>query len=108
MKIYLNNKVYVSKKDILYVLTHENNVSVSIKKSIFIQNNHDEKLVVSSENQDEFFIFDTDEAKDYFRKLDYILNFGSYMKYDVDYLKNMLETVKNHRIDLLDTFCKYD
>lgn len=104
MKIYINNKVYVSKKDILFILNHDHDLPASIVSDIYFQNNNQQQFIITDENQNDFLSFDSDEAKDYFRQADYILNFGSYAKYDLDYLYRLIDVLTTHRIQLLDAY----
>lgn len=108
MKIYMNNKLYISKKDIFYLVTHETNIPKNIENEIIIANNNNTSFIIDENNKDDFMVLTSDEAKDYFRKIDYILNLGSYKNYDTEYLYQLLVVASKHRIALLDTFCKYD
>lgn len=108
MKIFLNNKLYISMKDIAYVLQHETDISDPIKKEIIKANNNQAGLLVDENNKDDFMVLSSDEAKDYFRKTDYILNYGSYAKYDIEYLEKLLAVSSEHRIDLMNQFLGFD
>lgn len=108
MKIYINNKVYVNRKDIYYVLTHEVPTPDFLTTELQQYVNSGREIKFSEQDKNEFMEFQSDKCKDYFSRLDYILNYGSYAKYDIDTLNQLLVDTANQRFDLIDYFKSLD
>ena len=108
MKIYKNNKVYVTRKDIVYLLKTQQEVPNSIKLDVITQNGNSSDLVCNKMNKNDFFVFESDEAKEYFSKFDFILNYGSYIHYDLDYLDELFNQKASKRMMLNDYYNEMD
>lgn len=98
----MNNKVYVNQKDIWFIL--KNNI-VDVPGEVL------EEIVpsgipftVSEEKYNEFFIFKSDIAKNFFRKQKYIINYSTYIKMDIRELYDIMGNNANERFDLSDYY----
>lgn len=81
MKLFRNNKVYVQMNDVMFAMNHSNAIPAVIINQIF-----KDVVIVTSENRMDFVSFDDKAAIDYFRKLDFIVNYDDYKNLSIEEL----------------------
>lgn len=78
MKIFANNKVYIQKNDLIYLLRSANN---SLVPSSIIDNVFGQIFIVTDSNRYEFVEFYLPEEVEFFNSCDWIVNYN-----DFDYM----------------------
>lgn len=73
MKIIMNDCVYVQKHDLVYLLNNEQNILSSVFNKLF----GDTIFIVNDDNRYEFVKFDTLEEIEYFKNLDWIIDYNA-------------------------------
>ena len=88
MKIFINNKVYVSQKDIWFLLrSNVFNIPENIIKEICPFGT----MAIDKTKENDFFVFESKEAKNYFRKQESIINYNSYKDIGIDEIRKIID-----------------
>lgn len=98
MKLYRNNKVYVNYKDLLFLINAGFDIPKEVKKDFPISYDFVDEY--------DFYEFSSDEAKSFFRVLEWIPEYNRFQNKDINYLQNYF--IKNlqeiHKI--YNRYCK--
>lgn len=97
MKLFRNNKVYVQMNDVMFAMNHSNSIPAVIINQIFT-----DVVIVTNENRMDFVSFDDKSAIDYFRKLDFVVDYDDYKDLDIEELDAKIK-VLTETIDAIST-----
>lgn len=103
MKIFINKKVYVQVKDISFVMHMLSNINIECPKSILIKF-FNKVYICNDKNKYDFIEFETKEEIDYFKKLDFIIDYKDYKKISYDKMNKYIEDIGNELYILSDKF----
>jgi hypothetical protein len=99
MKLFRNNKVYVQMNDVMFAMNHSNAIPAVIVNQIF-----KDVVIVTNENRMDFVSFDDKVAIDYFRKLDFIVNYDDYKDLSIEELDAKAEIILKKIKDIVDKY----
>jgi hypothetical protein len=94
MKLFRNNKVYVQMNDVMFAMNHSNSIPAVIINQIFT-----DVVIVNNDNRMDFVNFDDKSAIDYFKKLDYIVDYDEHKDLSIEELDAKIKVLT----DTLDT-----
>jgi len=81
MKLFRNNKVYVQMNDVMFAMNHSNSIPAVVVNQIF-----KDVVIVTSDNRMDFVNFDDEVAINYFRKLDFVVDYDDYKDLSIEEL----------------------
>jgi|GEM_PF-2253702 len=99
MKLFRNNKIYVQMNDVMFAMNHSNAIPAVIVNQIF-----KDVVIVTNENRMDFVSFDDKVAIDYFRKLDFIVNYDDYKDLSIEELDAKAEIILKKIKDIVDKY----
>ena len=96
MKVFVNNKVYVSNHDIKFLLSEHYAMPLSVLLEIDDKFIEDYDKLLGSRIHD-FMSFTSEEAKEYFKGLDFIIDYNEFKDKTIDELKFEQKIYEIHR-----------
>lgn len=99
MKLFRNNKVYVQMNDVMFAMNHSNAIPLVIINQIFTG-----VVIVTNDNENDFVSFDDKAAIDYFRKLDFILDYDDYKDLSIEKLDAKAEIILKKIKDIVNKY----
>lgn len=103
MKVFINNKVYVSQKDVSLLFQLGIQPPQEVYETLAILAGPNPVFEFYKSKEDEFIEFSEEETKEFFRKQDYIINYGSYKKTSIEDLEYLLGNTIYDKQDILDS-----
>lgn len=99
MKLFRNNKVYVQMNDVMFAMNYSNAIPLVIINQIFTG-----VVIVTNDNENDFVSFDDKAAIDYFRKLDFILDYDDYKDLSIEKLDAKAEIILKKIKDIVNKY----
>jgi len=81
MKLFRNNRVYVQMNDVMFAMSHSDSVPGVVVNQIFKG-----IVIVTNDNKMDFVNFDDKTAINYFKSLDFIVNYDDYKDLSIEEL----------------------
>ena len=100
MKIFKDNSVYVQKNDLAYLSTFD----ISIPASIYIKFIGSSFTFVDDTNRYEFIRYDEESEVEFFRNLDFIVDYNETKDLDDKDIMDVAMSVKHKQNDIAETF----
>lgn len=98
MKIFMNNKVYVNQKDFIFLLKS----SICEVPDNIIKEAFPVGIYAIESNKDyDFIVFESDDAKKFFRKLNFVVNYNSYKDKSADEIYILVQKLMFKQIELM-------
>ena len=101
MKVFINNKVYVQIKDILFISRMLSNIKMECPKSVLVRMF---QIIRSNENKYNFIEFSNKEEIDFFKKLDFIISYKEYKNITHEKMTGYIENIGNDLYILAEKF----
>lgn len=103
MKLLINKKMYVQVKDILFIIKLLPKIDIEYPKSFLIKV-LDKTYIKDEKNKYEFIEFETQEEIDFFKKLDFIIDYKDYKKISYDKMNKYIQDIGNELNILSDKY----
>ena len=103
MKVFMNNKVYVSQKDISFLFQLGMELPNEVYETLAILAGSNPVFEFTTINENEFISFSEPETKEFFRKIDFIINYGSYKNASYEDLDYLLTNTIYDKLDIMDS-----
>ncbi|MBR1377279.1 MAG: hypothetical protein IJ565_05690 [Bacilli bacterium] len=86
MKIFMNKKVYVSKKDVRFLVDLGARIPIELNDILLAK---DDEYLYDEKSDDEFIELCDEMSVEYFKDIPFIVNYGEYKNLDVEEIRNI-------------------
>ncbi len=99
MKLFRNNKVYVQMNDVMFAMNHSDSIPAVVVNQIFTG-----IVIVNDDNRMDFVNFDDKVAINYFKDLDFIVDYDDYKDLSIEELDAKAEIILNKIRNIVDKY----